>query len=135
MKKIFLYSLIVLLYNLTFSQNFNTQAHLVILNGEMCLLQEGKYFTLDKQVVTVKLKDYKRIPTNINVIRQNLLGYYDIKVPDNISYKTYMNYLNSLQIFSVIEYNGIGKYEVGNKTNDTEFGKQWYLSRIRTLEA
>jgi peptidase S8 and S53, subtilisin, kexin, sedolisin len=81
------------------------------------------------------LQDNKTIPSDIKVIRANILGYYDIEVPNNISYEDYMKYLKSLQLFSVIEYNAIGKYNEEIKSNDSSIDKQWYLSRINIFNA
>jgi len=75
------------------------------------------------------------MPSDIKVIRANILGYYDIEVPNNISYEDYMKYLKSLQLFSVIEYNAIGKYNEEIKSNDSSIDKQWYLSRINIFNA
>ncbi|WP_232207533.1 S8 family serine peptidase [Capnocytophaga sp. oral taxon 335] len=81
------------------------------------------------------MQDNKTIPSDIKVIRANILGYYDIEVPNNISYEDYMKYLKSLQLFSVIEYNAIGKYNEEIKSNDSSIDKQWYLSRINIFNA
>lgn len=81
------------------------------------------------------MQDNKIIPSDIKVIRANILGYYDIEVPNNISYEDYMKYLKSLQLFSVIEYNAIGKYNEEIKSNDSSIDKQWYLSRINIFNA
>ncbi|MFK8297910.1 S8 family peptidase [Capnocytophaga cynodegmi] len=134
MRKILLLCL-TLFCNYTFSQYFNTQARVVTFNGEVNLLQNGKYFLLDKQVVTVKLSDNNVMPSNINIVRVNGLGYYDIKIPNNVNYEDYMNHLKSLRIFSVIEYNAMGKYNGKTESNDKEFANQWYLSRIKVLNA
>ena len=132
----FIFLGITFLFNIAFSQYYDKQASVVSnTNGKVTLLQEGSFFTLNNQIVTVKLQDNKTIPSDIKVIRANILGYYDIEVPNNISYEDYMKYLKSLQLFSVIEYNAIGKYNEEIKSNDSSIDKQWYLSRINIFNA
>ncbi len=132
----FIFLCITFLFNIAFSQYYDKQASVVSnTNGKVTLLQEGSFFTLNNQIVTVKLQDNKTIPSDIKVIRANILGYYDIEVPNNISYEDYMKYLKSLQLFSVIEYNAIGKYNEEIKSNDSSIDKQWYLSRINIFNA
>ena len=132
----FIFLGITFLFNIAFSQYYDKQASVVSnTNGKVTLLQEGSFFTLNNQIVTVKLQDNKIIPSDIKVIRANILGYYDIEVPNNISYEDYMKYLKSLQLFSVIEYNAIGKYNEEIKSNDSSIDKQWYLSRINIFNA
>lgn len=86
-------------------------------------------------MVTVKLSGNEVMPSNINVVRVNGLGYYDIKIPNDVGYEDYMNHLKSLKIFSVIEYNAIGKYNGEIESNDKKITNQWYLSRIEVLDA
>ena len=126
---------LALFCNYTFSQYFDTHARVVTFNGEINLLQNGKYFLLDKQVITVKLSGNEVMPSNINVVRVNGLGYYDIKIPNDVGYEDYMNHLKSLKIFSVIEYNAIDKYNGEIESNDKKITNQWYLSRIKVLDA
>lgn len=62
----------------------------------------------------------------------NKLGYIDVKVPNNISFETFISFLEKDSTIIKIEFSTIGRY---NTSNDEFLNKQWYLQVINAFNA
>jgi hypothetical protein len=94
-------------------------------NDSIFIVENGKRYIANKNVVTVKLKsEINKLGKDLKAIRSNQLGYIDITVPQGMDLESYVSLLDSTGEFDIVEYNSIGEYYV--VTNDTYKGNQWY---------
>ncbi len=79
-------------------------------NDSLFILDEGKRYAVNHNIVTVKLKSKSVIDKNVSVIRSNQLGYIDVFVPSGITVEDYVEVLEKTGKFDIVEYNSIGEY-------------------------
>ena len=76
-------------------------------NAQSSLQQTNE---IDSNVVTVKPKSTKsKYLESLKVIRSNILGYYDISVPDNIDVNKYVSVLMESGEFETVDFNYISR--------------------------
>lgn len=103
-------------------------------NDSIFVVENGKYYIVNKNVVTVKLKSgIDGFEKAAQKIRSNRLGYIDLVVPEGIDLEKYVSVLEYTGKFDIVEYNNIGQYCV--ITNDIERSNQWYLNNINAFNA
>jgi len=79
--------------------------------GAYFLVENGKRYPVDKNVITVKLKPGEEIGKEIEVIRSNSLGFIDIQVPEGIDVVDYSCMLKKTGKFELVELNAFGFFE------------------------
>lgn len=63
--------------------------------GKLYSVNEGVLCPINEDVVTVKLKSHYNIDKEIEVLRSNILGYIDLKVPKGKSVESYVTSLKA----------------------------------------
>jgi len=135
MKKLFCLVLFVLyLYQYGLTQQTNRNERLERDGTSIFIVENGKRYLVDRNVITVKLKpEVHKIRKEVTVLRSNCLGYIDISVPEGIDIEDFVTMLERTDEFEIVEYNGIG--ELYLTPNDTRRTEQWYLNSINAYSA
>ena len=116
------------------AQLINRNDRLVRINDSIFIVENGKRYLADRNVVTVKLKpEVSRIRKDLKELRSNRLGYIDLSVPEGVDIEDYVAMLEKTGDFEVVEYNGLG--ELGFTPNDILISNQWYLNSINAYTA
>jgi len=103
-------------------------------NGKYYLLEDGRKNLVNSKVITLKIKKGKEnAKKELNVLRENKLGYLDILVPDSITLEDYAILLDKSGYFDYIKYNTYG--ELCATPNDVLLPQQWYLDSINVFNA
>lgn len=97
-------------------------------SGSIYRIVNDKLIELDKNAITVKLKEGKVLSKNVKSIRSNVLGYIDVEVPNDTDIEDFMANLKTTGDYELVKYNVIG--EIGISSNDTESSNQWHLGAI-----
>ena len=86
---------------------------------------------IDSKVVTVKPKSANsKSLDSLNIIRSNILGYYDIAVPNNIDVKKYVSLLKETGDFETVEFNYLTYI---NKATEETYLKQIISNSLDTM--
>lgn len=102
--------------------------------GKFKVEYNGKHFLANERVITIKLKDTKSLPKQINPVRANKLGFIDVKIPEKHDVSSYIEELKNSELYESVEYNSYGEYGDFNP-NDTDIDDQWHLNTINMPEA
>lgn len=97
-------------------------------SGSIYRIVNDKLIELDKNAITVKLKEGKVLSKNVKAIRSNVLGYIDVEVPNDMDIEEFVANLKSTDDYELVKYNVIG--EIGVSSNDTGASNQWHLGAI-----
>ena len=98
------------------------------------IVEEGKRYIADQNVVTVKLKpEINKIRESLQVLCSNKLGYINISVPIGVDIEDFVSMLDETGEFEVVEYNSFGEYHI--IPTDTRISEQWYLNSINAFSA
>ena len=90
MKKIFFIILILLNVIIGYAQSLESANLLIEKEGKCYLVENGRKSLVNDKVITVKLKVGKDIDRKEFVsLRENKLGYVDLKVPNDVSFDAY----------------------------------------------
>ena len=116
----------------SFSQNNKLSQELLKINNTYKVNYLGYDYSVDTTVVTVKTNNTQTIKSSYSSVRMNKLGYIDVKVPNNISFETFISFLEKDSTIIKIEFSTIGRY---NTSNDEFLNKQWYLQVINAFNA
>ena len=94
---------------------------------------DGSLYKVDSEIVTVKFKT-KEIHNflarySLSTVRTSNNGYYDIRVPRNLSVIEFSEtLLKESGLIESVDVNTYGTY--GFTPNDSQFSTQWYLAKI-----
>lgn len=102
-------------------------------NNSLYIVENGRSYVANEKIVTVKLNPEIELENELQKVRSNRLGYYDLLVPNGVDIEKYVSTLERTGKYSVVEYNSIGSYN--GLTNDTYRGSQWYLGSINAFNA
>lgn len=135
MKRVLLFIIFIFcLYQFGFAQSLKRIGTLERKNDSIFVVENGRYYVANKNIVTVKLKTgTSGLDKATQKIRSNRLGFIDLVVPEGVDLEEYVSVLEKSGKYDLIEYNNIGKYSV--ITNDTQRRNQWYLSNINAFNA
>ena len=102
------------------------------IDGQWYQIENGYQYKVNNSVITVKFQsnvtqseiDAINQDNDCEVVRVNILGYYDLEIPDDIDpLEVVQDYINS-GLVEVAEPNTIGEYlEV---PNDPYYSNQWF---------
>lgn len=129
MKRLLTTIIIVLFIKLAVAQTSIQKKEFVRKGDVTYIVSNQRLFPLNNRILTVKLfSGIKSLPKDMNVVRQNGLGYSDILVPEGKDIVDYATELEKKELFETIEYNSVGEYT--DLSNDTYVNNQWYLNTI-----
>ena len=83
---------------------------------------------INKNVVTVKLKEGAFLEKSQKILRSNRLGYIDLSVPEGVDVEEFVKGLERSGSYEMVKYAVLG--ETCLEPNDTYVSNQWYLSTI-----
>lgn len=113
--------------------NYDSES-LVRKDSSLYLIENGHSYLVNKEIITIKPKEgAEAIVKELNVVRSNILGYYDVSRPKDVKFEDYLAQLKKTGAFESIDINTFGSYEMS--ANDTYYGNQWYLNRIQADDA
>lgn len=92
----------------SFSQNNKLSQELLKINNTYKVNYLGYDYSVDTTVVTVKTNNTQTIKSSYSSVRMNKLGYIDVKVPNNISFETFISFLEKDSTIIKIEFSTIG---------------------------
>lgn len=98
----------------SFSQNNKLSQELLKINNTYKVNYLGYDYSVDTTVVTVKTNNTQTIKSSYSSVRMNKLGYIDVKVPNNISFETFISFLEKDSTIIKIEFSTIGRYNTSN---------------------
>lgn len=126
------------------------QTSQLVLNNKQIINQSGKWFILDtatnekfqvdENVITIKMEETANKTNTLNVlknsgfevIRQNKLGFVDLKIPDELKFYTAFELLEKVQGVDTVEINSFGKTLA--TPNDPYYSNQYYLNSDTFLD-
>ena len=119
-----------------FSQLIQSEVKLTKEDGKYKIGYNGKQFYANEFILTVKPKRSSGpiFRSNLEIIRENKLGFIDVKVPGNKDIGEYAEELKKTKLFDVVEFNAYGEYN-SFSPNDSLRSHQWHLSKINTYNA
>ncbi|MBR1775248.1 MAG: S8 family serine peptidase [Bacteroidales bacterium] len=132
MKKVIVLVLLAVA-NVLNAQVTKTSQNLQESENSYIVVDRTRQYRVDTTCISVKssYRDYMR--STYHIIRDNKLGYFDIQIPQDISY---MNFINVLEQDEKIVDIVIGSYGQYNASiNDLKSSNQWYLSVINAYNA
>jgi subtilisin family serine protease len=122
------------LYQYGWTQQTNKFGQLERVGDSIFIVENGRRYVVDRNVVTVKLKPgVDKIGKNLKELRFNRLGYIDLPVPEDVDIEDYVSMLEKIGDFDIVEYNNIGEYCI--VPDDTRRSEQWYLNSINAYSA
>ena len=122
------------LCQLGLTQQSNRNGRLERVNDSIFIVENGRRYIADRNVVTVKLKPgVDKLRKDVKELRSNRLGYIDLLVPEGIDIEDYATMLEKTGEFELVEYNGMGEFSF--VPNDTRISEQWYLNTIKAYSA
>jgi len=134
MKKTYFILLLLVMSIIESYPQQNNDVKLTNKDGKYKIEYNGTEYNANKDILTIKPKDMAYLKRDIEVVRENKLGYVDIRIPSNKNISAYANELKETELFDVIEFNSFGEYQSW-KPNDTQIDNQWYLSTIHMDDA
>ncbi|MBN1651590.1 MAG: S8 family serine peptidase [Bacteroidales bacterium] len=130
MKKILLVMFVVIAFY-GYSQS---EVKLINKDGIFKIEYKGKEFDANENILTIKPKVKAYLPENIELVRENKLGFIDVKIPKGRDIEEYADELQKTGLFDVVEFNAYGEYNTFTP-NDALLANQWHLSKIMMYDA
>lgn len=88
MKRIFLTIALLLSSVIIFAQN-KIEQKIEKDNGDYFAIDNDNTYKVDTTVITVRTNNFKYLSENYLILRNNKLGYIDIKVPEHSNFATF----------------------------------------------
>ena len=109
-------------------------SQIVRINNTLYRIEGKDSFEINQNIITVKpyeLGFHK--DKDFSVIRSNVLGYYDISVPEGEKVENYYHKLQQSGLFDIVKYNTYYSYSF--VPNDEYVDYQWHLDTINVYNA
>jgi subtilisin family serine protease len=124
----------ILLYSVVCNSQTHSDTIKLVQSGNALFVVKGNNsFEINQKVITVKPKMPNWAKDRYKIIRSNILGYYDISVPEGESVEEYYDVLKQTGEFDLVKYNTF--YSYCSTPNDYHVGDQWYLGTINAFNA
>lgn len=124
---------LILLSDVCYCQIHSDTIKLVQSGKALFVVKGNNSFEINQNVITVKTKTSNWAKDRYKIIRSNILGYYDISVPEGESVEEYYDALKQTREFDLVKYNTF--YSYCSTPNDYHVGDQWYLGTINAFNA
>ena len=131
--KRFAYTIILALICYNIYPNNKIQQSVIKKQNQLYIISCNVEYLVNN-IITVKSDSPNETKGKYCVIRENKLGYSDIKIPDSLSVYDFLSTLEKDDNITNIDYNGFGSYNTLTP-NDTYTNTQWHLAAIRALNA
>ena len=127
-------SISILLFSVVCNGQTHSDSIKLLKSGNALFVVKGNNsFEINQNVITVKPKTSNWAKDKYKIIRSNLLGYYDVSVPEGERIEEYYDALKQTGEFDVVKYNIF--YSYCSTPNDYHVGNQWYLGTINAFNA
>jgi hypothetical protein len=120
----------------SFSQQIQPEVKLTKKDGKYIIEYKEKQFDANEIILTIKPRSNSKLfpGNNVEIVRENKLGFFDVKVPRDRDLEEYAEELKKTGLFDIVEFNAYGEYN-DFTPDDSLRSNQWHLSKINMYTA